>query len=185
MATSEQGIEISTKSLSDRINSVIANKSVGTLGRFTEVKRSSKKKLRVSSLLPYIGIAAIVIGIISVGYRPEQQSNMPLGSVGAQAETSSSAETINVDQVSAANIAASAAQLANMSVGANVQNLAATLTIKSELGQLDEDTSAKPQMVSKTDKRGVITHTVQPGETVTTIATQYEVSTDTVRWSNN
>jgi surface antigen len=159
---------------------------VGTFGRSVSSKRS--KKFRVTTAMPYAAIAVVVIGILSVGYRPEQQNNVPLGSVGAQAQSQSSSSNIDaaqVDQVSAANIAASAAQLADMSVGANVQNLATTLTMKSELGQLDDTTVAKPQMVSKTSNRGIISYTTAPGDTVSSVAAQYGLSGDTVRWANN
>jgi surface antigen len=144
------------------------------------------QKARIAALLPYAAIAVLVIGVLSFGYHPEAPSEtLPLGAVTAQAETTSSADAAPLDQVTAATIAAGAAQLADMSINPNVQNLAVTLTVKNQLGQTDETTTAKPQIVSKTEKHGVIHYTAQDGDTVPSLAAKFEVSADTIRWAND
>ncbi len=92
----------------------------------------------------------------------------------------------SVDQLAAAELAAQAAETANLAVATNVANLSISLNAKSELAQVDENMLSKPQIMQASgDARGVKEHVAVAGESVQTVASKYGVSEDSVRWSND
>ena len=86
----------------------------------------------------------------------------------------------------ATGIAAELAETVNLSIAPNVANFAVSAQVKSELTQADEATFDKPQILQPTaDSRTIVSHTVIGGESIDTIATQYGISKDTIKWANN
>lgn len=91
-----------------------------------------------------------------------------------------------MDKVVATSVAADLAERTNLPVALNAANLSTSLTVKSELAQASSTTSAKPQIISADSSlsRIVQTYTVKRGDTVPSVAAQFGVTTDTIRWAN-
>ncbi len=92
----------------------------------------------------------------------------------------------SVDNVVAADIAANVAQTTNLSVAANVANLAVSTQIQSEVPQSADASISKPQIIQPTTQsRSITSYVVKDGDTVASVAAQFGVSTDTIKWANN
>ncbi|PLS80967.1 hypothetical protein CYG49_03485, partial [Candidatus Saccharibacteria bacterium] len=118
---------------------------------------------------------------MSVGYQAPVEEGAQGLSRAALADAKPS-----IDQIAAAELAATAAQTADLAVATNVANLSISLNARNQLAQVDENLLSKPQIVqSGGSHRGIKTHTAVAGDTVASIAAKYGVSEDTIRWSNS
>ena len=143
-----------------------------------------KRYQQITTVVTYTAILALIASVASVGYQPPVEK-----AVAAQTATPSSAlesETPSVDQMVAADLAASTAATANLSVASNVSNLSISLNAKGELAQNDDNLLSKPQIIqANAAARGIATYSAVVGDNVTSIASRYGVSPDTIRWANN
>lgn len=150
--------------------------------------RRKKMNLGVksSSVAVYSGIFLLVITMVAIGYQPPKQVDSVASAV---TSPSSSPATINqpsVDQIVATNIAAGIASRADLPVAANIANQSVSLAIQSQLSQTDNNTITKPQIIQPSaDNRAVKQYTVKAGDTIPSIAAQFGISTDTVKWAND
>src|SRR6266550_4122924 len=159
-----------------------------TTPKFTELAttqaarlRARTKKLNLTLVTSHIAVVALIISIVALGYRaPVEATQTPQNqSILEQAAPS-------VDQVAAADVAASVAQSTNMLVQTNVANLAISLNNKTELAQTDNGFLSKPQIVSQTTgRKGITRYAVKAGDSIQSVAASFGVSEDTVRWANN
>ncbi len=100
-------------------------------------------------------------------------------------------ESHPVDEVVAAEVAAVAAQEADLLVTPNVANRADTLDAQVSMATTTEATTTavveKPQLVAPSIKtvKDIQTIDVQPGDTVPALAQRFGISEDTIRWANN
>lgn len=96
-----------------------------------------------------------------------------------------------VDEVIAAEVAASVAQEADLLITPNVANRADTLdaqvSMATKTGESTTSVVDKPQLVAPSFKsvKDIQTITSKAGDSVQTLAQQYGISEDTVRWANN
>lgn len=92
----------------------------------------------------------------------------------------------SVDEIIATDVAASLSERANLPIASNAANMAVSLSAKSEIAQADDTVIAKPQIIQPTaSDRSVSTHVVKRGDTAPSVAKQYNISADTLRWANN
>ncbi len=149
-------------------------------------KRTSKKdRIKSSTVAIYAGIFALLISIISVGYyAPEQTAN---GSPDAVANTAAALTNTTVNDVVAANIAASVASVTDLAVAGNAAELAVATEVQSLYGSADDSASLeKPAIVElSAASRNITTYTVVEGDTVASIAAQFGITEQTIRWANN
>lgn len=91
-----------------------------------------------------------------------------------------------VNDVVASTIAASVANSTNLSVAPSVTSLAISTQIESELPTADNASIAKPQIIQvSAASRDITVYTVQPGDTVESLATRFNITKDTIKWANN
>lgn len=64
-------------------------------------------------------------------------------------------------------------------------NLANKVTFAQEQESITVDSDVFQTKVSKKPRDKVVTYTVQKGDTISTIAKKYDISTDTIKWANN
>lgn len=139
-------------------------------------------------LAAYFGVFTFIIAIIAVGY----QSPQPVGVTPVANATQSpsttplSTDKPSVDELVATDIASNLAQQTNMPVARNVANLSVSLAAKTELAQTDDSAIVKPQIVQPTaSSREITSYVTKEGDTVSSIAANYGVTAETVRWANN
>lgn len=125
-------------------------------------------------------MVAVILTIIAVGYRA------PIEATAQNANRSALEQPVaSVDQIAAANVATAVAETTDLSVQSNVSSLAISLNTKTELAQTDSAFLSKPQIVSQTGRKDITKYTAKNGDTVQSLAAQYGVSEDTIRWTNN
>ncbi|HEX4662420.1 MAG TPA: CHAP domain-containing protein [Candidatus Saccharimonadales bacterium] len=124
--------------------------------------------------------------MIAVGYQAPVSTNKASADTGVNSNAAIQQANPTVDQVAAANLAAAAAQSADILVGSNVNNLSRSLNAKSEMAQTDTVLLNKPQIFDQTTNvRGIHTYVTKTGDTVQQVAASFGVSEDTIRWANN
>lgn len=136
----------------------------------------------MTTVSTYAAVLVLIASIVSVGYQsPVQQQ------VASRGFAQSSLEETNpsVDQMLAADLAATTAETAGLAVASNVSNLSISLNAKAELAQTDSNVLSKPQIVEVAEARGITTYTGVTGDTVPAIAQRFGVSVDTIKWANN
>lgn len=131
-------------------------------------------------LTSHIAVVGLILTIVAVGYRAP-----------VEATTDTTARSVleqpvaSVDQIAAANVATSVAQMTDLSIESNVASLSISLNTKTELAQTDSAFLSKPQIVSQTGRNSISKYTAVQGDSVQTVAAKFGISEDTVRWTNN
>ncbi len=151
------------------------------------------KKLRIKGIAAYTGLFVIIISILALSYQGGGVPTQSYGSVSAsQASTQSVANrtessTISIDQYTAANAISSLAETANLPAAGDLREATTTLYIQKQLAQNDTEVISKPDIVQPTTsaERGLTEYTVQEGENLSTIASRFGISAQTLRWANN
>jgi len=153
--------------------------------KYKNLNKKSKRRLTrwglvVGNLLLLLGIGIFILTNHSVS------QTIRSGTVNSAISISSSQQN-PLDQLSAAQIALTAAQMAQLPEIKAVRSQADSDSIL--LAQTPSDTTilAKPQIVPTTQKskQGIIKYVALAGDTIQSIADKYGVSADSVRWSNN
>jgi surface antigen len=152
--------------------------------KLTIIKRKSRK-YSFSAIISHITIASLIIGMVAIGYQAPVGNVAALSSAQSSQNAGTALDSPTVDQVASANMAAVAAQSADVIVATNVKNLAVSLNAKSATAQSNEAIVNKPQIFSQGSGRDIRQYTTKAGDNVQTVATAYGLSVETVRWANN
>lgn len=142
----------------------------------TPKKRTrSKFRLEKSTIAVYLGVFTLVIALVMIGYHKPQSAVASFG-----------ASSLSVDNVVATSVAADVAQSTDLPIASSVSNMASSAQVKSEIAQTSSDSSsvAKPQIIVSSTNMAVTSYTVKAGDTVTSVAAQFGLSTDTIKWAN-
>lgn len=133
--------------------------------------------------MSYAAVLVLIASVVSVGYQSpvQQQMNNSQG----VASSAIDSEQLSIDQIVAANLAASTAQIADLSVASNVANLSISLNAKETLAQNDDNLLTKPQIVQPNAQRGITTYRTVIGDTVQTVAARFGLQPQTIQWANN
>ena len=99
--------------------------------------------------------------------------------VGASAKPS-------IDQVAATDLAANLASTANLSVANNVVNQAISVNAKSEFSSDSDDVISKPNAIQDAVVNyEIINYTAKVGDTADSVAAQFNLRKESIKWSNN
>jgi surface antigen len=92
-----------------------------------------------------------------------------------------------LDQSAETNVAAAVAQQTDLLITPQVSSTAKTLNSQVSLPTSDDGTLASQEEVNTTGAgaRGTTTYTVQAGDTLASIATEFDVTSGTIMWANN
>jgi N-acetylmuramoyl-L-alanine amidase len=91
-----------------------------------------------------------------------------------------------LDQVSAADIAETAATMANLAEATAVANNAETVQAELATAPAENVVLAKPQVVATAlkSRQDIQKYITQPGDTVSSIAAKFDITPNSVQWSN-
>ncbi len=95
--------------------------------------------------------------------------------------------TINpLDQVSSADIALTVAQMTNLPEAVPISNQADTQQAEIAMAATDNNVVSKPQVVltALKSRANISDYVVQPTDTITSIAHKFNISVNSLRWSN-
>lgn len=147
-------------------------------------RRKTMPKIKPSVVAVYVSIFAVVIMMVSIGYH--EPKNATIVANAASADTSSKPDQTSVNDVVATSVAAGVAQSSNLPIAISVANLAVSAQTKSDFAQSSSVNTTKPQIIeTTTNNRAVTSYTAKAGDTVGALATKYNISAQTIKWSNN
>ncbi len=142
-----------------------------------------KKKIILEwwkQVLPYVGVAAITLGAVTLGSLDKQNSGASL----SLDVFAASDYNISVDQMSELYTVAGVSDALGLASASDVASNYVMTTTMYNSGQTSAGKLEKPAITNIDDSRGVIEHTLAEGESLDTLAAEYGVSTDQIRWSN-
>ncbi len=155
--------------------------------RFLEDRLSSlTRRIKPLSRRSLVGLhlaAAVLLGVfVYVSSHQGAVSDYPVVPRSVEAEAPAA-----IDEVASANIAATIAKTSNLTEQVSVGNQADSLTAQVQFATVDTDYLTKPQVVvtdTKT-KKDIIVYKTVAGDTISSIAAKFNITSDTIRWSNN
>jgi surface antigen/LysM repeat protein len=130
--------------------------------------------------------AAVLLAIVAVVVANPNSSKEVRSGAYSQAANSTIVHN-PLDELSSAAIAAQVAQIGRLAEVTAVVNQADSEQEQLSIVTSSNQTVSKPQIVS-TDlksKKDIRTHTVVAGDTVSSVAATYGITSDSLRWSNN
>ncbi len=139
--------------------------------------------VRYSLLAANVVLLGVVVGFVSSG--PSSGSAVRQNAIGRPTDGDTTAAN-PLDQLSSADIAVHVARMANLDETTAVVNHADSVNAQLTVAPAEEAVAAKPQIVA-TDlksKNDIIKYTTVSGDTVSSLATKFGVTSDSIRWSN-
>jgi surface antigen len=151
-------------------------------------RKSTRRKavrygiLGINSLLLFGILTFVLLGQSSGNASPETVLN--------SAHSSNSANTVvnPLDQVSSSDIAVNISRMSGLEESQKIAEDANSVDIELSMPPAGTSIAAKPQVVATTlkSKKDIQTYVTQSGDTVTSIATKFGITTsDSIRWSND
>lgn len=150
------------------------------------IKKTKKTEIlsKIKHVLPYLGSFLIVLFIAIFGSRDKTTPSS--GSLNMESFASNNFESVSTDQLSEFYVVASLA---------DSMNLASTDAVSSNYVMVNVLNDAGQNSTNKLDKKtitdtshlyrcGVNTYKVATGDTMDSIADQFQITTDQIRWSN-
>lgn len=144
-------------------------------------RRSQKRFVRYSVLLANVALLVVVVAFV-VGSSSTSSVHNSVTS-----EASSNVAANPLDQVSSADIAVQVARMTNLYEKVSVTNNADSVNAQLTSAPTNSAIVSKPQVISTGLKsiKDLQKYTVQPGDTVASLAAKFGVTSDTITWSNN
>ena len=87
--------------------------------------------------------------------------------------------------MAATDLAATLASSVDLPIANNVANQAISVSAKNEFSSDNEDVISKPTTVQSTASYEIVTYTAKAGDTADSIAAQFNLQKNSVKWSNN
>jgi len=143
--------------------------------------RSSRKRLiRYGLITANVLVLGTVATFVMNGSKHAHVSN-------ASGVLADSQAANPVDGLTAYDIAASVAHMVDLPESRPIDNQAQSARVAVAVSTSDTNIVAKPQLVATALKSrdDIKDYIVQPGDTVTSIAQKFGITTDSVKWSNN
>lgn len=144
--------------------------------------KSRKRLIRYSLLTANVGLLVGVIIFVA-----QSPSAGQVGKQNALAIASGESAANPLDELSSADIAAHVANLTQLDEARSVATNADSVNAQLSISPADDKVIAKTQVVATATKsrRDIKDYTVQPGETITSIAEKFGITSNSLRWSNS
>lgn len=146
-------------------------------------KKHRRRTVRYALLISNAALLLVVVAFVA------QQPQTPSDTVNSAVVTSESAESIvsPLDELSSADIAVAVAQVTRIEEATSVTNKADTVNAQLAIAPSSDVITAKPQVIATALKSrfDIQTYIVKEGDDVPSIAKEFGVTSDTIRWSND
>ncbi len=144
-------------------------------------RRSQKRLIRYGLLVANLALVVAVIGFVV----RNPHSSQAVQQSAALANSNSSAAN-PLDQVSSADIAVHVARLTHLPEATSVTNQADSVNAQLSLTSADNTVVAKPQIVATAlkSRKDIQKYITQDGDTISSLAAKFSVTSNTIRWSN-
>jgi surface antigen len=149
------------------------------LARKTTRRRAVRMGLVVSNVIILGVILAVVL------QNPRTNTNSGLATSLASSATTAAA-TNPLDQLSSADIAQTVAQLNGLPETTAITNQVQSQAADAAIASSNDNVVTKPQVVATAlkSRADIQTYTTQPGDTISSLAAKFGVTSDSIRWSN-
>lgn len=155
----------------------------------SSVRKNKARKFR--AFMAYSGIFVLVISFLiyasgnDTGSSAVANQNPTANNVATS--TIETTSVVSVDQLAAASAVTDLAETTQLPSVGTLREAATSLSIKKDLSQNDIEVIAKPEIVKPdtSASRGITTYVTKEGESMDTIAKQFNISAQTLRWANN
>jgi surface antigen len=151
----------------------------------SQMRRKTVRKRAVRASLLVGNIALLVVILFFVLQRPDKT---PVIAPAVLSQSASTKAVMNpLDQLSSSDIAVNVAHLTSVPETTAIINQADSQAAIVTSTQTSGDVVTKPQVVSTAtkSKADIQSYTVKDGDTLASIAAQFGVTSDSIRWSNN
>lgn len=180
------GVRISTtpSPVTDRL-AIPASVKPARLYKRWQLKMKQKRFRRRAIRVGLVGSNVLVLGIILAFVLQPQNDGVVVPALSASEVT---AETTNpLDQVSSAEIALTVANLSSLPETTAVTNQAQSQAADIAIAATNHNVVSKPQIVTTALKSSadIKDYVVVAGDTVSSIAAKFGVTSDSIRWSNS
>ena len=152
-------------------------------------KRSQRKTVhrrivRTSLLIINLGLLVSVLYFVLAARNGNASTNQPVASHTANSAAVAPANPL--DQLSSADIAVTVSRMTGLSESTAVTNQADSEDVALSSAPVTDNVVTKPQVTSTAFKsrNDIQDYTAQAGDTITSIAAKFSVTSDSVRWSN-
>lgn len=145
-------------------------------------KHSRKRAIRYGLLSANLLVLVVIAVFVVQGKSADTGTlNPSAAAVGEAAQT-----TNPLDQLSSADIAVQIARASRLEQVPAVVNKADTANAQLAVTSEDQNVVSKPQVVSDglKSRKDIQTYVTKDGDTVASVAAQFGVTSDTIRWSN-
>lgn len=162
----------------------LVNRPVVVNKQLTPVKSRRKARLKFSPSVVaiYAGVFMLLVAFIFIGYHSPQSSKTVANAVASDATVT---DTTSVDGPVATSIAAVVAQSTSLPIATSVSSLADSTQAQSDYAQTNGTVITKPQLISSSNSRSIVSYTVVAGDTLDSIAAKFGISVTTIKWANN
>lgn len=151
-----------------------------------QIKRSKvivEKKVKKNHHVAVQATILMLIGVLFIA----NSSQPTTPSVSYRSGFGGAIQNSTIDEVSSAGVAATIARSGNLIISDNVTNLADSLNAQVDFAATYDSYLDKPQIVATNTKtrQDIITYTTKEGDTISSIANQFNITSDTIRWAND
>ncbi len=124
--------------------------------------------------------------LVVVGFVTKTPSEGTITGQNSAVRTENSQIASPLDQLSSADIAVHVARMANLDETTSVVNHADSVNAQMAIAPVDEVVAPKPQIVTSAlkSKQDIEVYVVVDGDTLTSVANLFGVTSDSIRWSN-
>jgi surface antigen/LysM repeat protein len=152
-------------------------------------RTSTRRRLVRYGLLGFNAVLLFgVLAFVLIGQHSSGASTKPERSALAMSDAPVSSHSVvnPLDQVSSADIAMNVATMSGLSETTSVSNQAASVNIELTVAPATASIVSKPQVVSTSlkSKKDIKTYVAVSGDNVANIATKFNVTSDSIKWSN-
>lgn len=160
-----------------------------SLKRYSLTQKRTSGRASQAIIKPFTIYASsfvLLMSVVAVGYhRPDKDVKANVLEP-QQSQRLSTTDIIAVDEKIATDVAANFALQTDMPVASNVANLSTSLEAKQEIAQTNDMVISKPQIVQPTaDSRTITSYKAKSGDSVQSVAEQFSLSPQTIKWANN
>ena len=140
-----------------------------------------RRAVRIALLTGNVLILAIILAFVLQNPRTTATSRSAVGTPNTQAVVNP------LDQLSSADIALTVARLNNLPETTAINNQADSQAAELTMAPTTDTVVSKPQVVATAlkSRSDIKTYKTQSGDTISSLATKFGVTSDSIRWSNS
>lgn len=175
--------ETFNQEISHKLNSISNTVSKKRLSKGVFAKTNRGKVVKYSIVAANAMMLLVVVAVVMQPTNKSAQNSSAILSTQADEDAVSNP----TDVLSSADIAVNVARVTRIEEATSVANKADTVNAQLNTAPSDDIVAAQPQVIATSLKSrfDIQTYVVVKGDTIKSIAKQFDITTDTIRWSND